>query len=1797
MPLVRSLFVFLHELDARLTSAGITTASAQPSWATQPLQTSTETFSPESTPSQPESRIPVLSKRTVFNRSASEAQTTSGPSRVPVVVPRVGSLTGRFTTSVDSAPSSTLSTEKSGETVEESSSYSVRKQFWEQKASESSSSTTSSSSTSTMSSSTRQTKSERSSLVVTDESFSAPQRETKSERSSAVLSGEEDIYELGRYTTSSVIETSETTSETVRTDVIKDDSETIEETKKLQEVQLTKRTEETVTRRRRSGRDDAPFEEETTGTSQQHRIGREEYVYSSGDESLSLRAEDVESRSGIILPGGRQVVTEEFAQSSKTVYKDGQPVFVEQTIQQQMQQQQSDSSPPVESAPDSSIEVNIGSQELPDIAVTRQESLNSGGAGDSESLEEEECSAPPMAFVNTGFIGVDHIDVSELEQSARAVSPFEVPRDDAYVIGTYGPDFDDSQAAEPESEEEPVSVDEIVAVPNFQISGPVTVASADAGAVVQTYSRNDSMDSQELETYGSEEDEEGIDQVRMETQREHHHDRERLTPEEALLLAENLIEEIKIEAPRRAEQMVINAGVAVEPSFAQSSISIEETEQISIAECGQDEVIEEVQNVQHESVDITDEELRSSFSAADLSPQSEIRRSSTQDDIRRPSKDLERKEPIVVEEELAKTTSDPVAAPLEACLMSPSQVLSPERESASTTSSGGSKLDFSSSTTEHQSSHEVQTPSSAGEKTIETGTTLYYSAVEGPRSSGSRPMSSDIEALTICSSEYDTAVSSASSRSTTTGEYHTAVSSVSSSHDSIRSDATDASETLMASALEHHDGDDVDDDQRSDVTPTDGSLDLNQMDPQFKLEPDVEGEVEEEISSPESPFEMVCALESEGLIVLEDDDDDDEEEEEEEEEEELKTTLEEQIITEEDEEMPAKMKRSQEMTFHPEPKPLRTDTSSPPVTPTPSEESPSLDSKRDADHLVFDYVTTTLTGSTPVEDTNVTEEEPSTIITAQSCNKSDTEEVSDIQEGQIDVATLTSRSGSLASGTDVELISRTVTISSSSISHESNLQSISTQITTVRQVVDQTPQQIPDMANVPDIMVHNASPINDRRFSYPENVVEVPELAREVIDEVPSDQEMAEQEDTENELNKFSEAVQHTIPVVESYVIPEENTEEEEEVVEEGADYPELDVEELVSPPALVARRIDPPSTTSSSAAAAYNYEMSFERVEDDEVEAEVSIEDLEEQKRWMEMQFEEAEDAAYAASQQLPLRAVQPLADIEEGREDEESLAGSDRLVRERLNKESLSSTPEFDVLSGRRFFTKGGAGAEDLVSVDSLTDFERLEQELKAERIRRQSNGSQDSLNGRGKTGQGDNISVNSLTEFERLERTMVEAAETEERARQQEAALLSEIEEGHESAASESSDSCETLSGRGGAEGGDGTDESDEDYEQRMFEIDEIIRQAQTNIEQFADAELAVQVLTEVGHHHQRIESTSSMNEVTRSSFIDLRTESADSVDSIEPDFVAGAPVSSRTAATYRSCRTEVSSKHSSMTEASAQQQQESSLVGAPDSLDVFGPSSIDSLDSSRHTRSESSRATHSDSLQAMAGAESSSSTSEDLPREKQKPQIVEAPSTCSSDSLEPAARVAGAGLDSDSLMSGSMTSSGEAAGLAGSYTVELPAEIKKVTFRGPDIDEQMREFVERFAPGEDISETEVTDPSTGITHITRVTQRRAVVEPGELQIESAGATIAETLPSQEALEEYIRTRGPLLEDVDSFEMDDGQGNVQRVIRKRTVSTDSTVTSTSLTTTSLSQSAFQIQPTESTPELTSSGAGRKM
>ncbi|XP_063603636.1 ankyrin-2-like [Penaeus indicus] len=301
-----------------------------------------------------------------------------------------------------------------------------------------------------------------------------------------------------------------------------------------------------------------------------------------------------------------------------------------------------------------------------------------------------------------------------------------------------------------------------------------------------------------------------------------------------------------------------------------------------------------------------------------------------------------------------------------------------------------------------------------------------------------------------------------------------------------------------------------------------------------------------------------------------------------------------------------------------------------------------------------------------------------------------------------------------------------------------------------------------------------------------------------------------------DEIDDFSEyertLYMHEERMMEMSQIKEED---EEEVEEERR----LSSSPIPIPTQLKAVKIDNSNTPSESQAS--------DETEDPDETGDPSIE---EQRRWLELQFEESDVTNYEYQQTGFIEHVYsgPLEDIEEEREDAER-----RDLSHVTKNSSLSSTPEYDVLAGRKFFTR--SGEHDDVSMTSLQEFENLEQQVAVEAIaRRASSGSQESLNGKrpeSKSGHGDDISVGSfasLQEFERLEKECLIVEQIEKKA-QEEAAMLSEIEEGHESQMSES-ESCETLSepGRASVEG--------EEYDQRLFEIDEIIRQAQDNVEKF-------------------------------------------------------------------------------------------------------------------------------------------------------------------------------------------------------------------------------------------------------------------------------------------------------------------------------------------------------------------------
>ncbi|XP_023322578.1 uncharacterized protein LOC111696970 isoform X15 [Eurytemora carolleeae] len=369
------------------------------------------------------------------------------------------------------------------------------------------------------------------------------------------------------------------------------------------------------------------------------------------------------------------------------------------------------------------------------------------------------------------------------------------------------------------------------------------------------------------------------------------------------------------------------------------------------------------------------------------------------------------------------------------------------------------------------------------------------------------------------------------------------------------------------------------------------------------------------------------------------------------------------------------------------------------------------------------------------------------------------------------------------------------------------------------------------------------------------------------------------------------------------------------------------------------------------------------------ELDNEMIEKEVEQGKRWLENQFEETPDEFGNFSY------GQPLDQILEEEEDRYSYTTEDMKELQKF-KESLTSTPDFDsIINKRHQVSKSG---DDDLSMGSLTEFERLEREvaLGSGSGSRGSLGSNDSLevysNGSGtgtgagkpthlsvktvsKSGLGDNISVsslNSLKSFEMIESACAEAALIEAKAKHQEE-VLSEIEEGHESQVSES-ESCETISECG--------QKSDDEYEDRLFEIDSIIKQAQANVEKFeTDKKQVGEILLAdiIGKPESRTASISST---------DSLDESVPEIQKESP-FRRQSSIPTRITSAYGSRTTSVTSLQS-VTSASTLTQYDPDSVQDRDfddeELDIMGKSMHISIDSLRAKSPENTMITSTDSL---------------------------------------------------------------------------------------------------------------------------------------------------------------------------------------------------------------------------------------
>lgn len=587
---------------------------------------------------------------------------------------------------------------------------------------------------------------------------------------------------------------------------------------------------------------------------------------------------------------------------------------------------------------------------------------------------------------------------------------------------------------------------------------------------------------------------------------------------------------------------------------------------------------------------------------------------------------------------------------------------------------------------------------------------------------------------------------------------------------------------------------------------------------------------------------------------------------------------------------------------------------------------------------------------------------------------------------------------------------------------------------------------------------------------------------------------------------------------------------------------------------------------------------------------------DVEAGKKWIEMQFQ-GEQPGYGYEMEFERGPLEDIKEEEATDFDTSSKVGSIGSYNQSIGsfgsvKESLSSTPDYDVLAGKKYFTR--SGEHDDVSMSSLQEFEHLESQI-AHRLAHGSHGShgsQDSLNGsfkqryQSRSGQSDDISVSSLKEFELTETACIEVVKIETKVKEEER-MLTEIEEGQES----QSESCDEkgIAIPIGAKG----ESVDSDYEKRMFEIDEIIRQAQSNVERFTD------IKEKVILDNDKVESVGrgdSLEEVAKVPELDLdqplytlssaanrlthswcearddkMQTSTDSLDlkskpketihpSVSTDSLDMKTVADTMSASADSIELQTQLKSGDIMTDSIEFAPDSGVMAtSTDSLDLAaGPSGTalmtDSIEDaeppSTHISSEFNPLHDQINGSGREGDLSYSGKDEISPGQQAEYMLG------STDSLEPSSSTATHATyqyETDSMMSSSFTSGGSntmvsstetidpsiepetiditsAARTAGIWfkehegghtiisekieasnekefshtiirTVQLPAEVTKVTFKGPDADEQLREYVESFGPGEASIETEEVDPQ-GNVHIKRVTQRRTVFETTQI-----------------------------------------------------------------------------------------------
>ncbi|UYV83171.1 hypothetical protein LAZ67_23000053 [Cordylochernes scorpioides] len=539
--------------------------------------------------------------------------------------------------------------------------------------------------------------------------------------------------------------------------------------------------------------------------------------------------------------------------------------------------------------------------------------------------------------------------------------------------------------------------------------------------------------------------------------------------------------------------------------------------------------------------------------------------------------------------------------------------------------------------------------------------------------------------------------------------------------------------------------------------------------------------------------------------------------------------------------------------------------------------------------------------------------------------------------------------------------------------------------------------------------------------------------------------------------------------------------------------------------------------------------------------------------------------------------------------------------------------STPSYDTLPHRRFFAKNGE--HDDMSVSSLQEFERLEAEL-ASSGSKLSQGSADSSDRLGmptKSGEHDDVSVNSLNEFEKLEKECLDT----DSATKEPAPQLSEIEEGHESQDSEASQ-C-TVKG----DEGEDSDNSD-DYEKRMTEIDEIIRQAQTNVELFHEDSPQPKDPSQVHFIKKALSSSDS----TDSSILD-KTPPAKKVqekrklpeesESLKDDLKESSPskrhvIASRSGHSFESIESLPRSSTSTVTQFDVESlkereaeledyetflQESKHLVNGSHDKDIVPADHSDNLLQSSLSQMDTSKSSESEDLltvkaldidNSKAGSDCHDSSSSG--KEAYKGECM----LSSSDSMDPSnstATHATYQFETDSVMSSSINST-QASGEEGtmvSSTDTLEPE-PKISYSHDTMaseetclamaDERLKNLLsqlppEEFVEGESISEERSVDESGTVT-IKRIVTHKISSEP-QVHCKSFSGPDAEE-KSKAFVESFSKEP---VEAGDTFTEVDSEGNLITVTR--TVLVQPTV-HTVATVKELTKSSASKEPSPSDP-----------